>query len=171
MVFHKLRRSYKCNGQIVKYYHCHWSGSKKHHHRKTSFISISQEKDANQDRKSRLCGYSFQLKTVKVITHDNNDRHAQLGDVTISVHTQHTRHVSGSEADIIFLLVHPLVMAMVKENLNRMISTSTVTLASIREANNIKGVVTDLESVTYRFFIIAKEVTQLRHSMRLNGKS
>ena len=90
MVFRKLRRSYKCKGQIVKYYHCHRSGSKKRHHRKSSFISLSQEKDANQDMKSRLCGCSFQLKTVEAVTHDNSDRHAQLEDVTISVHTQHT---------------------------------------------------------------------------------
>ena len=92
-------------------------------------------------------------------------------DVTISVHTQHTGHVPGSEADIFFLPVHPLVMAMAKKNLKMMISTSTVALASNREANYIKGVVTELERVTYRFFIIAKEVAQLRHSMRLNGKS
>ena len=117
-----------------------------------------------------MCGCSFQLVTVEVITHDNSDRHLQLGDVTISVHTQHTGHVPGSKADIIFfLLVHPLVLAMANENLKRMNSTSTVALASNREANNIKDIGTELERVTYRFFIIAKEVAQLRHSMRLNG--
>ena len=109
------------------------------------------------------------METVEVITHDNSDRHLKLGDVTISVHTQYTGHIPGSEADIIFVFVHPLVMAMAKENLKRMNSTSTVALASNREANNIKGVVTELEIVTYRFFIIAKEVAQLRHSMRLKG--
>jgi hypothetical protein len=41
MVLRKLRRSYKCKGQILKYYHCHRSGNKKRHHRKTSFISHS----------------------------------------------------------------------------------------------------------------------------------
>ena len=44
MVFRKLRRSYKCEGQIVKYYHRHRSGSKKRPHRKIYFISLSQEK-------------------------------------------------------------------------------------------------------------------------------
>ena len=169
MVLRKLRRSYKCKGQIVKYYHCHRSGNKRRRHRKTSFSRPSQEKDANQDRKFRFCSCSFQMKTVETIRHDNCDSDLHEGHVTIFVHTQHTEHVPGSEADIIFLHVHPMVMAMVKENLKRMISTSTVVLSSNREANNIKANVTEFERVTYRFFIIAKEVAQLRHSMRLNG--
>ena len=61
-----------------------------------------------------------------------------------------------------------MVMAMAKKNLKMMISTSMVALASNREANNIKVIVTELERITYRFFIIAKEVAQLRHVMELN---
>ena len=169
MVLRKLRRNYKCKGQIVKYYHCHRSENKRHPHRKTSFSRPSQEKDANQDKKSRLCNCFFQIKTIEAIRHDNCDSDLHRRHVTIFVHTQHTGHVPGSEADIIFLPMHPMVMAMAKENLKMMISTSTVALASNREVNNIKAIVTELERVTYRFFIIAKEVAQLRHSMRLNG--
>jgi hypothetical protein len=50
-----------------------------------------------------------------------------------------------------------MVMAMTKENLKRMIFTLTVVLASNREANSIKAIVTELEKVTYPFFIIAKK--------------
>jgi hypothetical protein len=98
------------------------------------------------------------MKTVEAITHDNCDNDLHGGHVTIFVHTQHTRHVLSSETDIFFLLVHPMVMAMAKENLKRMISTSTVAFASNRETNNIKAIVTKLERVTYRIFIIAKLV-------------
>ena len=61
-------------------------------------------------------------------------------------------------------------MGMAKKNSKMMISTSMVAFASNREANNIKTMMTELERVTYRLFIIAKEVAQLKHSIRLNGK-
>ena len=108
------------------------------------------------------------MKTVEAIRHDNCDSDLHGGHVTIFVHIQHTRHVPGSKADIIFLPVHPVVMTMAKENLKMMLSTSTVALAYNREANKFKAIVTELKRVTYRFSIIAKDVVQLRHSMRLN---
>ena len=43
MVFRKLRRSYKCKDQIVKYYHCHRNRNKKCPHKKTSFISLKKQ--------------------------------------------------------------------------------------------------------------------------------
>ena len=59
---------------------------------------------------------------------------------------------------------------MAKENLRRVISTSTVACALKRDESKIKAMVTDLERVIYRFFIIPKEVGQLRQDMRLGGK-
>ena len=38
MVIRKLRRSYECKDQIMKYYYCHRSGNKKHPYIKTCFI-------------------------------------------------------------------------------------------------------------------------------------
>lgn len=102
----KLRRSYNCKDQIVKYYHCHQSKNKRRPYRKTYFIRPSQEMDSNQDKKCRLCNYFFQLKTVEVFGHNNSGRDLQVGHVTISVHTQHTSHIPGLEDDILFLPIH-----------------------------------------------------------------
>ena len=92
IVLRKLRRNYKYKDQIVKYYHCHRNGNKKHPHRKIYFIRPSK-KNINQDRKFRLCSYYFQIKTVETIRHDNCDFDLQLGYVIIFLYTQHTGHV------------------------------------------------------------------------------
>ena len=89
MVLRKLRRTYKFKGQIVKYYHCHWSENKKRPHKKRSFSRPSQEKNANQDRKSKLYSCHFQMKTVEPIKHDNCDSDLHGGHVIIFVHTVH----------------------------------------------------------------------------------
>jgi hypothetical protein len=49
-----------------------------------------------------LCSGSFQIKTVEVIRHDNYNSDLHGGHVTIFMHTQHTRYVTDSEADIFF---------------------------------------------------------------------
>jgi hypothetical protein len=61
-----------------------------------------------------------------------------------------------------------VVLTLAKKNLNKMISTSTVALASICDKEKLKARVGDLECVTYRFFISPKEVNQLKYSMRKN---
>lgn len=65
---------------------------------------------------------------IEFIVHDKCGCKSQ-GHATISVHAQHTGHVRGWDDDIIFLHVHPLVMAMAEENLKRMISTLIMALA------------------------------------------
>jgi hypothetical protein len=65
--------------------------------------------------------------------------------------------------------MHFVVLTMAKKNLKKMISISTVALASICDEEKLKARVGDLERVTYRFSIIPKEVDQLKYSMRLNG--
>ena len=52
---------------------------------------------------------------------------------TISLHTKHSEHQPGTDIDKLFLPVHPIVVTLAMENLKRMLSTSTVALASKNE--------------------------------------
>jgi hypothetical protein len=63
--------------------------------------------------------------------------------------------------------MHPLVLTLTKENLKKMISISTVALASIYNEEKLKVMIGNLEHVTYQFSIISKEVNQLKYSMQI----
>jgi hypothetical protein len=81
------------------------------------------------------------------------------GQVTIFVHSKHTRHQPGSDADSFFLPVHPEVISCAR----------SVARASERDEQLIRDKVGALERVTHRFHIIQKEVDQLAYDMRING--
>jgi len=51
-----------------------------------------------------------------------------------------------------------------------MVSTCTVSFASKRDAKKIQAMIGNMERPTHRFFIIPKEVKQLKYCMRINGK-
>jgi hypothetical protein len=160
---------YRIKSHVVTYYCCHRGGKKHCRHRKQSYVKPLESKDTRQDRKSKLYNCSFQVKTIEPIVDDNIEEGGNVREAIIFVHTKHTGHEPSSDKDKLFLPVHPVVLTMAKENLKKMISTSTVALASIRNEEKLKTRVGDLERVTYRFSIIPKEVEQLKYSMRLNG--
>jgi hypothetical protein len=170
MVLRRLRQTRRYENHIVKYYRCHRGGNKTRPHTKNSATRVVEDKNSRLDRKSRLCNCSFQLKTIEPIIDINGGGISSGKKATIAIHSEHIGHILGSNEDLLFLPVHPLVCCMAQENLKRMISTSTIALASKRDEQKIKAMVTELERVTYRFFIIPKEVGQERHSMRVNGK-
>ena len=58
---------------------------------------------------------------------------SSAGMTTISLHTKHSGHQPGTDTDKLFLPVHPIVVSLAMENLKRMVSTSTVALASKNE--------------------------------------
>ena len=88
---------------------------------------------------------------------------------TILLHTKHSGHQSGMNTNKLFLPVHPIVVSLAMENLKRMMFASTVALASKNEEKKIMSIVGGLERVTFRFYLIAKEVEQMLYSMKLNG--
>ncbi|XP_024400655.1 uncharacterized protein [Physcomitrium patens] len=129
-VLRRLRNTKRTKSHIVKYYRCHRGGNKTRPHRKGSFIRVMENKNSQQDRKSRLCNCSSQLKTMEPIFYDNGGGSSNEKNISISIHSRHTEHVPGSDSDLLFLPVHPVVLGMAEENLKRVISTSTVALAS-----------------------------------------
>ncbi len=79
---------------------------------------------------------------------------------TISLHTKHSGHQPGTDTDKLLLPVHPIVVSLAMENLKRMVSTSTVALASKNEERKIMSMVGGLERVTFRFYLIFNEVAR-----------
>jgi hypothetical protein len=109
------------------------------------------------------------MKTIEPIIDESIDEGGKVREAIIYVHTKYIGHEPSSDKDKLFLPMHPVVLTMAKENLKKMISTSTIALACIRDEKKLKARVGDLERVTYQFSIIPKEVDQLKYSMRLNG--
>jgi hypothetical protein len=154
---------------IVPYYRCDRGGNKHCHHRKQTDVKPLESKDTRQDRKSRLCNCSFQVKMIEPIIDKNIDEGGKVREAVIFVHTKHTGHEPNSDKEKLLLPVHPVVLTMAKENLKKMISTSMVALASICDEEKFKARVRDLEHVMYQFSINPNEVDQLKYSMQLNG--
>ena len=146
-VLRKLRKTNKTKNHIVEYYHCHRSGNKTRPHRSGLFTRLVEDRNSQLDRKSRLCNCSFRLKTIEPILGEKDGESSNRKEVSIFIHSMHTGHVPGSDADLLFLPVHPYVVDMAKENLKRVISTSTIACASKRDESKIKAMVTDLERV------------------------
>ena len=94
---------------------------------------------------------------------------SSVGMATISFHIKHSGHQSGTDTNKQILPVHPIVASLAMENLKRMVSTSTIVLASKNEERLIMSIVGGLERVAFRFYLIAKEVEQMIHSMKLNS--
>jgi hypothetical protein len=164
-----LRRRYKCRvwkTKTVTYYRCHRGGNKERPYRKMSDMKPIDQRKSRRDRTSRLCDCEFQIKVVepKISRSSSNLVHA-----TIYIHSKHSGHNPGSDADLFFLPVHPHVIVWVMENLKYMHSPRNMEAASERAQDLFSERVTDLERVTYRFFIIKKEVHILAYSLRING--
>ena len=87
----------------------------------------------------------------------------------IHVHSKHSGHNPGSDGDKYFLPVHPLVFSFATKNLKNIVTPSTVVVASIKEAKKFENMVTYFEQITYRFFILVKEVEVLSYFTRLSG--
>ena len=164
-----LRRRYKCRvwkTKTVTYFRCHRGGNKERSHRKGSDVKPIDRRKSRRDRNSRLCDCEFQIKVVepKISRCSSSLLHA-----TLYIHSKHSGHNPGSDADFFFLPVHPLVIAWVMENLKYMHSPRIMEAASERAQDLFSERVTDLERVTHRFFIIKKEVHILAYSLRING--
>lgn len=154
----------------ITFFRCHRGGKRRSNKKNTDKISLGSE--CRRERKSMKRGCQFLLKTKEPLDVDSSGIHAvSKEDVTISVRVEHTGHHPGSDGDILFLPVHPLVISLAMDNLKRMVSTTTVALASVREEAKIKAMVDGVERVTYRFYLIPKEVEQLHYGMKLNGKN
>lgn len=156
--------------KTVTYYRCHRGGSKNRAHRKTVDEKMKNEKESRRDRTSRLCNCEFQIKVVEPTQSKSSSTLSQDKlEATIYVHSQHSGHVPGSDADTFFLPVHPYVIAWVMENLKFMHSPRVVEAASVEAQETFSQSVPEVERVTYRFFIIKKEVQMLAYSLKLNG--
>jgi len=64
-----------------------------------------------------------------------------------------------------------MVVKIAMKDLKRLISTSAVALASLKDEDKTRALVNELEHSIYRFVLIPKEVEQLSYTMRLNGKN
>ena len=124
------------------------------------------QRESRRNRNSRLCDCEFQIKVMepKISRCSSSLVHA-----TIYIHSKHSGHNPGSDADLFFLPIHPRVIAWVMENLKYMHSPRIVEAASERVQDLFSESMTDLERATYRFFIIKKEVHILAYSLRING--
>ena len=67
------------------------------------------------------------------------------GIATISLHTKHSGHQPGTDIDKLFLPLHQTVVSLAIENLNWMVFTSTVALASKNEETKIISMVGGLK--------------------------
>lgn len=168
-----LRRRFKrriWQNKTVTYYHCHRGGSKSRAHRKTIDGKPKEEKNSRRDRTSRLCNCEFQIKVVEPNQSKSSSSLSQGKlEGTIYVHSEHSGHTPGSDADSFFLPVHPLVIGWVMENLKLMLSPRALEAMSVDSQDAFSQSVPEVDRVTYRFFIIKKEVQLLAYSLRVNG--
>ena len=97
-----LRRRLGCRvwkTKTVTYYRCHRGGNKKRPHRKGGDVKPIDQKESRRDRTSRLCDCEFQMKVVepKISKCSSGLVHA-----TIYIHSKHSGHNPGSDADLFF---------------------------------------------------------------------
>ena len=122
------------------------------------------------ERKSFKCDCEFILKTI--MSSMNTKSCVEVANQAIAeihVHSKHSGHNPGSDGDKYFLPVHPLVFSFATKNLKNIVTPSTVVVASIKEAKKFENMVTYFEQITYRFFILVKEVEVLSYFTRLSG--
>jgi hypothetical protein len=168
IVVRRFSQSHFTKRHKISYYQCHRGGKKRSRKRK-------KEGDVStpicrRERKSMKCECQFQIKVrVPLVDKKGSIEFENSMEANIYVHSKHNGHHPGTEGDKMFLPVHPLIISFAMENLKHMISTSTVSLVSIREEKKMQAMVPENERTTYRFFLIPKEVEQLSYFNRLNG--
>ena len=111
------------------------------------------------------------MKTIVPLSCGKKKDGDSTPEATILVHNVHTGHDTRSNNDKYFLPVHPMVVKREMKDLKRLVSTSAVTLASLKVEDKTRALVNNLECSIYRFVLIPKEVEQLSYTMRLNGKN
>ena len=63
-----------------------------------------------------------------------------------------------------------MVVKRAMGDLKRLVSTSAVALASLKDEDKTRALVNDLKRFIYRFVFIPTEVKQLSYTMKLNSK-
>jgi hypothetical protein len=155
----------------VTYFKCHRGGKKRKKINPSGKKDAQCSTNARRERISRLCGCEFLIKTIVPLSCEKKKNGEFTLEATILVHNVHTGHDTRSNNDKYFLPVHPMVVKRAMEDLKRLISTSAVAFASLKDEDKTRALVNDLERSIYRFVLIPKQVEQLSYTMRLNGKN
>ena len=149
---------------LVTYSYSHRGGKRRIWTEKEEVNSTQRKK------KSYKCDCEFIFKTI--IYSMNTKSYVKVAKqamAKIHVHSKHSGYNPGSEVDKYFLPVHFLVLSFATKNLKMMVSHSTVAIASLKEAKKFENMVAYFEQVTFRYFILVKEVEVLSYSSRLSG--
>ena len=111
---------------------------------------------------SKRSGCSFHLN-VRV---NEGDKH---GIVSIYVYGCHSGHVPGTRPDVYHLRVHPNVIECCKDDLFDVGCARHVARMSMRKEAYHKSKATPLELVTFRFFMIPKEVHNMANTLKIGS--
>ena len=146
----RLRKGVK-KGMRVTRYSCHRAG--------TSRLA------SNSTRRRRCtprCGCTFH---VDVRINDDVD----IETLTISIYGPHSGHVPCSRSDVYHLPVHPNVISCCKDDLFDVGCARHVARMSMRKEAYHKSKASPLELVTYRFFMIPKEVHNMANRLKIGS--
>ncbi|MCO5554036.1 hypothetical protein L7F22_007562 [Adiantum nelumboides] len=111
---------------------------------------------------SKKCGCSFMVSLI--FSRDGMEK------ATIRVLRGHQGHVPGSLEDLYHLPVHPMVKKRCMEDLFDIGTCRHVARSSVsKEAFHI-NMASSEEQVTYRFFMIPKEIQMLAYNLRIKGR-
>jgi hypothetical protein len=94
---------------------------------------------------------------IESTLNENVDEGVKGKEAIIFVHTRCTELESGINEDKLFLSMHDVVLTIAKNNLKKMISTSTVDLAFMRDEEKLKARIGNFQCIMYWFSIISKE--------------
>ena len=132
-VLRRWIRTYQGKYHVLKHYRCHRGGKRRESTKPKVTRCTSSITQKRREKMSRLCNCTFQIRTMEPQNKKKQIEGSSAGMATISLHTKHSGHKLCTDIDKLFLPVHPIVVSLAMENLKRMVSTSTVALASKNE--------------------------------------
>ena len=85
-----------------------------------------------------MCGCEFLIKIIVSLSCGKTEDGETIPEATILVHNVHIGHDTRSNTDNYFLLVYPMVVKRAMEDLKRLVSTSVVALASLKDEDTLQ---------------------------------
>ncbi|KAI5072117.1 hypothetical protein GOP47_0012223 [Adiantum capillus-veneris] len=146
----KIRSAQVSFGKVEDIYICHRGGSRRY-----------RGGDKRRERKTKKCGCLFKTRV----------QFKEVDEVSIVLHAQHHGHVPGSRLDLYYLPVHPRVLHRCMEDYFDVGTSRHVAKMSVSKQNFHMQQVPPVDCVTFRFFMIPKEVRQLAYSLQLQGST
>ena len=149
--YHTRFRTGATRGACVTRYNCHRSG-----------VANKKYPCTRRRKHSSRCGCTFHVNARR---NDGVDH----GTMTLSIYGPHTGHVPGSRPDAYYLPAHPNVISCCRDDLFYVGCARHVARMSMRKEAYHKSKASPLDLVTYRFFMIPKEVHNMANKLKIGS--